>query len=353
MDTTQVDDAWTEESGPPQSVAPDPEPGPPPQEAHPATPAPALVAAPIAEQPPHQQAPPEPAPMSAPAAAPWREPAVEPVWSAESALQVRTRIFGGIVLRAWSFVVGASVMSTLLGAAGGYFIGRALHEPEPVVATPSSVSSASPELSLVERAADGDKEAMAAIAARPAVQRTAAESLALAKGALAADLAALRALERELKENPARLHEPAAQKLLRTSAYRADTHRETLRILAELPGPESADLLYLVWTGTAVRNEPTQLAEQLVYSSDVRKKASPALAVALALRDAEDCEARKLLLQRAIQHADHRSLPLLGRLKSATGCGPDKRGDCHPCLREGTLLEDAIKAAGKRAPSKL
>jgi hypothetical protein len=112
-------------------------------------------------------------------------------------------------------------------------------------------------------------------------------------------------------------------------------------------------MLYLIWTGTAARTDATRLAEALVHSRDVRAKASPALQVALELRAAETCEERKALVVRALQHGDQRCLSLLGRLKSATGCGPTKRDDCHPCLREGGELDEAIKAASKRQPAKL
>ena len=66
------------------------------------------------------------------------------------------------------------------------------------------------------------------------------------------------------------------------------------------------------------------------------------------LRRAETCEQSRDLLPRALSDGDRRSFNLLIKLKRKQGCGPNKRQDCYACLREGTALDDAIKAVKTR-----
>jgi len=117
--------------------------------------------------------------------------------------------------------------------------------------------------------------------------------------------------------------------------------------------PLGADLLYEVWTRTPVRTDATDLARALVYSTDVRPKASPALSVALDLRVAESCEQYKAILPKALKDGDRRSAQLLAKLNAKRGCGATKREDCYACLREpGDELKATINAVkSRRAPS--
>jgi len=112
-------------------------------------------------------------------------------------------------------------------------------------------------------------------------------------------------------------------------------------------------VIYDVWIGTKERTETTQLAQELVLSKGVRAKASPALAVALDLRDDPSCEAASRIVDRAIEHGDRRSLRLLGNLTLRRGCGPRKSEDCYACLRGDHRLTDAITAVAKRNEPKL
>jgi hypothetical protein len=108
--------------------------------------------------------------------------------------------------------------------------------------------------------------------------------------------------------------------------------------------------LYEVWTGTPVRNDATELARQLVYSADVRSKASPSLAVALELRSAEKCEQFQAALPHALKDGDRRVLHLLTKQVAKRGCGPKKADDCYACLREGDELTATINAVKSRRP---
>jgi hypothetical protein len=112
------------------------------------------------------------------------------------------------------------------------------------------------------------------------------------------------------------------------------TSRDALAAIANLPGPISPDLLYEVWTATAQRTTATDLARSLVLSKEVRAKASPALSIALALRDAGTCEANRDLLPKATSDGDKLTFHLLSKPARKYGCGANKRQDCYACLRE-------------------
>jgi hypothetical protein len=140
----------------------------------------------------------------------------------------------------------------------------------------------------------------------------------------------------------------AVLKELRRYTAKEETAYDGLAAMASAPDSLGPDLIYEVWTGTAARTEVTTLAQALVYSPDVRAKASPALAVALDLRVADSCEEKKKLLPVAQRDGDRRSLHLLTKLRRATGCGPGQRLDCHGCLRDSKALDEAILAVKDR-----
>jgi hypothetical protein len=122
--------------------------------------------------------------------------------------------------------------------------------------------------------------------------------------------------------------------------------RENLEFIARLYGLDR-------------RAESTILAEELVYSKDVREKASRELKVALDLRDVEECDVAKGFVQAANDHGDRRSVHLLAKFNNKWGCGPKKRDDCWECLRslddekDAATIVDAIRSANKRAAPKL
>jgi hypothetical protein len=85
-------------------------------------------------------------------------------------------------------------------------------------------------------------------------------------------------------------------------------------------------------------------AERLLNEPTVRRRASPALALACELRSAPSCAARLPLLERALQIGDERAIAALGALSTGTGhgCGKNKRKPCPPACPEQV---DAFRAA--------
>jgi hypothetical protein len=220
--------------------------------------------------------------------------------------------------------------------------------PPDVDATPSPATG-----SLVDRARHGDPKALGTIEHQRPEDRGAEEALALAAGKVAQSVAEATKLRQRLSSDPGLAKDPKIIADLRRFGQDPDTYREALAAMAALPGALSADLLYEAWTSTAERSGITELAQALLLGKDVRPKASPALAVAIDLRDAESCEANQKLLQRAIDVGDKRAFAPLARLLRHNGCGPTKRDDCFACLREGDQLKTALTAVKLRREPEL
>ncbi len=199
----------------------------------------------------------------------------------------------------------------------------------------------------LERAKSGDQQALNELSARPAAERTIAESVAIAAGNAALEKQELEALGKQAK-TAAFADDAAAIKKLLGFVRQDTTSLRALELIARIDGPLGPDLLYHVWTSTRRKDAATELAEALVMSKEVRPRASPALAVALDLRTVDGCEQTAKVVSRAGEHADRRSLSLLVKLNNKRGCGPKKNQDCYPCLRDGEQLDQAIKAARKR-----
>ena len=112
-------------------------------------------------------------------------------------------------------------------------------------------------------------------------------------------------------------------------------------------GESGVDLLYdLTLKQTGARWKPR--LNQSLSKPEVLAKASPAARVALELRAARRCEAKRDLLVRAEQEGDRRALVQIKSLTQTKGCGFLGLQDCWPCLRKTSALQDAIVALESR-----
>ncbi|MBN2194563.1 MAG: hypothetical protein JW751_17225 [Polyangiaceae bacterium] len=208
-------------------------------------------------------------------------------------------------------------------------------------------------LTLEQRAALGEEDARASLNGIPTNELTVTQSIAMARGDVAARLAELKALGERLKEEPTLADQPETLRKLLGFARDPHTTFRAQELIAVQQRPTTTDLLFEVWTGVPGRNPTTVLAERLVTSAAVRKHASPALAVALELRDVQDCNAAAELVARATEVGDRRALRSLQRLANKRDCGPDGRDDCYPCLRDPKqrrALGTALTTVQKRNP---
>jgi hypothetical protein len=244
-------------------------------------------------------------------------------------------------------------------AAAGVILGLGVGRPPAPVPAPQASVSAAPEPSAsasaqvpeggpLERAAQGEADAIKAIEARPRDQRTSEEALALGRGRDATVRSGIAEMKRKIDLVPEYAAEKDTQSEVRKYARDRAVAIDLLEMLATLDGTVGSDLMYKIWRDRRIRAETTQLAEELLYSSDIRKKASPALSVVLDLYATEECEDVAKILERAKQHGDKRAEFAMGRFWMKRGCGENKALDCWPCLRNNDLLKDAAAEARKR-----
>jgi len=289
-----------------------------------------------------------------------------PAPSVLSALKQRVRFAGGEV-PLWSLVSPVVVLLAL----GSAFVAAAVGRPDESATAPAASASAQPlaplpsalTSSTADATADAPPPAQApalpatsidteALEARHAEELTKDEALALASARRQREVARVALLRQKLTRDPGLFKDAATLAELRRAAEDPLTAPDALGAMAEAPGPLSADLLYEMWTGTVVRNGATELARSLVFSKEVRAKASAELAIALDLRIAETCEQNQQLLPRVLEKGDRRSLALLAKLARRFGCGANKRLDCYPCLRDDKAVDDAMIAVKKRREPK-
>jgi hypothetical protein len=245
----------------------------------------------------------------------------------------------------------SAVQPALTASAEPSASAHALPAPLPPPPAPSVTNSAEEKpkpLTLVERVAQGDDAAVKELSAKPVASLSVEEAISLSLGLSAQDVRAARALRDRVDHDPGLIKDPDVLGQLRRYSDDPETSRDALSAMANVPGPISADLIYEVWTATSSRTTATDLARSLIYTKEVRAKASPALSVALDLRDAESCEQNRDLLGRASSDGDRRAFHLLGKLTRKYGCGANKRADCYACLRSGTDLDAAMKAVKAR-----
>jgi hypothetical protein len=135
---------------------------------------------------------------------------------------------------------------------------------------------------------------------------------------------------------------------LRQAASRTPTAADALRFILELPGPLAADLVYDVWSDTTSDREAAALARELSYTTELRSRASPALAALLELRAATSCLEVRRELSNLTKRADRRALSVLEAVHVGPyPCGPSHE-DCGACVRGTTNLSRAIAAVKTR-----
>jgi hypothetical protein len=267
------------------------------------------------------------------------------------ALKSRVR-FAGIALPFWR-VLAPAIGLLVLGAASAAAVGtwrlqvmRSTAAQRALPSVPSNTRATTPP------AASLIPPIEPARTAKPGEALSADEVLTRATADLERRRQSAKMFRETIAGDPSALRDKLVIADLRRLTADPQTALEGLATVAALPGSTSADLLYEIWTATPNRTDATELARALLYSRDVRSKASPALSVALELRLADTCQANLAILPLALQVGDRRSFPLLTKLKRKDGCGTHRRQDCFACLREGEELEAAITAVkGRRPPN--
>jgi eukaryotic-like serine/threonine-protein kinase len=239
--------------------------------------------------------------------------------------------------------------------------------PSPVagtVTTATSVQASPPafkpppepdaKLQLMSRAEFGDAKAMDALLKIPPTERSAEEWLVLGEGYMQSRQLqqALELYRNAIAHVPTLAENERISESVRTAAKDGAFATAAVGLAAESMGERGVNILFSVWADTARRSPASALAQRYLDEDKVIKKASPAVRLALALREQHTCDDTRKLLQDAAQFGDTRSLRPMAKLRALKGCGSDRSQDCYPCLRKDTLLEDAIAAAAKRIAPK-
>ena len=264
-----------------------------------------------------------------------------PVW-ALSAVGLVLAAFGVFLVFGLLLAHGVSSSDDVKGSGSGSASVGASSAPPP-----ESVKA------LAARAATGDRDAIARLQARPEQERGAAEWRALGRGhALIGHVApSLQAYKKALALDPGLAKDQALVSDVHKAALASATTADALDLALAHLGSAGADLVYDVWSRTRSSKDDqdvARLAKQRLDSAAIRTKASPALIVTLDLAKGKTCGDFKSLLPRVEQSGDARAVPKLRALGARRGCGFFSLGDCYPCLRSGTALEDATKAADSR-----
>jgi serine/threonine protein kinase len=144
--------------------------------------------------------------------------------------------------------------------------------------------------------------------------------------------------------------DPKLQEEIRNAALVRESQDDAFALLESKMGTRGVDILYDIAYGVSGRQYP-QAASRGRRSLDlqeVRGRASPALAIALDLRDAKACDAKRALLDRVRDQGDARVLGIVQPLEATRGCGFLGALDCYPCLHKDRQLHEAIAAVQER-----
>lgn len=149
--------------------------------------------------------------------------------------------------------------------------------------------------------------------------------------------------------SPKSANDPELQTVLKRAASgQPATSDLALDVMAASMGSVGPDLLFELSNAKGVAPRVRTRTLDLTRTESVRKLASPALRIALDLRDRGGCE-RQPLFAEAEKTGDTRSLQYLTPLQAKKGCGLFRLADCYSCLGNRVALGKAISAIQDRA----
>ena len=113
-------------------------------------------------------------------------------------------------------------------------------------------------------------------------------------------------------------------------------------------GTKGPDILYDLSTTKGLTPRTASRVKQTLAKPEVKSRMSPALAVAIDVKNASGCEAKRALLSRAKEQGDSRVLGSLRAYLAPRGCGFLGLGDCWSCMRRDNALGSTIAAIEER-----
>lgn len=156
---------------------------------------------------------------------------------------------------------------------------------------------------------------------------------------------ALELTEKLLAMAPGKAEDEAIGRMLvRLVDGPADVSNKALELLAYKMGKRGPDFLYELWVADGHRAKD---AQALLAKPAVRENVTPALGIAIDLRNAKGCKEKKALLERAAALGDQRAADVLQPLVggASKGCGLFGLSACPaPCQAEAADMKKAIAA---------
>jgi serine/threonine-protein kinase len=162
---------------------------------------------------------------------------------------------------------------------------------------------------------------------------------------------AMREADLRLTADPDAATDIHLQEDVRNAALIREFQDDAFTLLELKMGMRGIDILDDIAYGTSGRMYPQAAARarKELDAPELRKRASPALAVLMAFREAKTCDQKHALLELVRDRGDARMLPQLRPYESVRGCGFLARTDCYPCMHRDHLLDDAKQAILARA----
>jgi len=175
------------------------------------------------------------------------------------------------------------------------------------------------------------------------IQRSLAEMYIAQKDGISA----LRCLAKALTLDESSVAQGEVRQAATLALNAPETTDAAFSLLESELGARGVDVLYTLASRSGQNRIKTRSSLSL-SKPEVRAHASRAALIALDLRAAEKCEARRALLPRAAKDGDQRTLELLKPMMQTLNCGPMGLVDCWSCLRQDTALQRAIAAIEAR-----
>jgi hypothetical protein len=138
------------------------------------------------------------------------------------------------------------------------------------------------------------------------------------------------------------------QIVTRAASGQPDAQDLAFELMSSGLGGSGPDRLYELTLAPSVSKSVKDRANAALKEPDTKQLMSPALSIAVRLRDAQPC-ARKELFAEAEKSGDKRSLNYLTPLQPKDSCGNFiVRKDCYPCLGDRAELNAAVTAINGR-----
>ncbi len=200
--------------------------------------------------------------------------------------------------------------------------------------------------------ADGGTRALEALAKRYPGDPFVLRSLATAYSRQKRHIEALSTVKQLLKISPSAAADPGLDSVIDdalAAAVPAGVSDAAWSLIEKEMGSEGARILYDIAYGKRGSEALRVRAQRSLADAEMQKKFSPAIRAAFELRAATGCQQKRAAIETYRADFDARALPILGPLRSTSGCGFLRNRDCNPCLHDGKLLETVYKEVEERA----